>query len=284
MEREELSYTDDTAMALGLAASLSETVELDPQHVGETFRRNYEREPWRGYAAGPPAIFSLVQSLRISYSEAAQTLFGGTGSYGNGAAMRVAPVGLLYHASDDLYAKAAASAAVTHSHVIGKDGAAVQAQAVAMAVKLDSAQPFPRDSFVEEIIASARTPQIQAKMKRVKYLLTEDAPPDLAAEELGQSVMMDESMPFALFCFLRHPRSFERCLFCAVSNGGDRDTLGAMSCAVSGAYLGIEAIPGRWLEKLENRREIERIAVELAERCERSGLSRTRESQVSRVP
>jgi ADP-ribosyl-[dinitrogen reductase] hydrolase len=47
-------------------------------------------------------------------------------------------------------------------------------------------------------------------------------------------------------------------------NGGDADTLGAMACAISGAYLGAEAIPRAWREKLENRQAIEELAVRLA--------------------
>jgi poly(ADP-ribose) glycohydrolase ARH3 len=74
---------------------------------------------------------------------------------------------------------------------------------------------------------------------------------------------MHESMPFAVYAFLRHPQSFEGCLLCAVLHGGDRDTLGAMACAVSGAYLGIEAIPPAWREKLENRKHIEDLADKL---------------------
>lgn len=263
---EELVYTDDTAMALGLAESLLEKGTLDQQHLGETFHHNLEREPWRGYAMGPPTIFSLVRSTRISYPEAARTLFGGAGSFGNGSAMRVAPVGLFFHASAHLYAKAAASAEVTHAHVVGKDGAAVQAQAVAMALKLDPMKAFPLASFVNELVVTARTPVIRGKMQLVRSMLEEHATDEVAAQRLGRSVMMDESMPFAIYSFLCYPQSFEQCLFCAVLNGGDRDTLGAMACAVSGAYLGVEAIPDVWTEKLENRREIERLASALADR------------------
>ena len=70
-------------------------------------------------------------------------------------------------------------------------------------------------------------------------------------------------MPFALFSFLRHPKSFEDCLFCAILHGGDRDTLGAMACAVCGAYLGIEAVPHYWKAKLENRSYFEDLALSL---------------------
>jgi ADP-ribosylglycohydrolase len=38
-----------------------------------------------------------------------------------------------------------------------------------------------------------------------------------------------------------------------------------MACAISGAYLGIKAIPKSWIEKLENRSYIEQLASQLAE-------------------
>ena len=260
-----LRYTDDTAMSIGLAESLIKKGCLDQHDLGETFRYNYEREPWRGYASGPPTIFSIVKQSGSTYAEAARSLFGGTGSLGNGAAMRIVSVGLFFHDSPDLYEKACMSASVTHAHPVGKDGAAVQARAVSCAVKLDPKEAFPYRTFMDTLIDFAITPQIEEKMLRVQKLINAQSPPSFAAEQLGQTVAVHESMPFALFSFLRHPKSFEDCLFCAILNGGDRDTLGAMACAISGAYLGIESIPQSWREKLENRSYIEDLALRLSE-------------------
>lgn len=255
----EFRYTDDTAMAIGLAESIMKVGGIDQHQLGKTFSQNFQREPWRGYASGPPTIFSLVQKLGISYTEAAHRLFGGSGSLGNGAAMRIVPVGLFFHQDQDLYQHASASAQVTHAHPVGMDGAAVQAFAVASAVKLDPKKEFPLRVFTQALIHFARTPEMQGKMKRVQRLLIEDVSPEVAADQLGRTVAVHESMPFAIFSFLKHPQSFEECLFCAILHGGDRDTLGAMSCAISGAYLGIEAIPQAWREKLENRAYIEHL-------------------------
>jgi len=270
-----LVYTDDTAMAIGLAEailtskSITQVGRLDEQQLGDTFRANYKHEPWRGYAMGPPTVFRLVEKRGMSYSEAARTLFGGQGSFGNGAAMRIAPVGLFFHDSSDLYEQARASASVTHAHPVGVDGAAVLARAIAQAVKLHPQEPFPLEHFSQGLVDFARTPEIRDKMVLVRTLLAEDVPPRDAARRLGRGVAVHKSMPFAIYSFarssaLRHPQSFEACLFCAILNGGDRDTLGAMACAVSGAYLGVEAIPQAWREKLENRQYIEELALELA--------------------
>lgn len=265
---ETLRYTDDTAMALGVAESLAELGRIDSENLGRTFHRNYIKEPWRGYASGPPTIFSLVKMTGISYKDAAARLFHGMGSFGNGAAMRAAPVGLFYHRASELYEHAVASAEVTHAHPIARDGAAVQAFAVARATELKPGETFPLEAFADALHRFARTPEIRKKMLLVRDLAMDDAPVEEAARVLGQSVAMHESMPFALFAFLKRPHSFEECLFCAVLNGGDRDTLGAMACSVSGAYLGANALPPEWTRKLENRDLLERLALTLLKRSQ----------------
>ena len=260
-----LVYTDDTAMAIGLAESITQVGRLDQRHLGDTFRSNFNREPWRGYASGPPTVFAKVESGGMSYAEAARSLFRGQGSFGNGAAMRVAPMGLFFHDAPDLYEQVRASVTVTHAHPIGVDGAAVLAKAVAQAVRLDPGEAFPFEEFSQGVIDFARTPEIREKMVLARDLVVQDVLPSDAARRLGRSVAVHESMPFAVYSFLRHPRSFEGCLFCAILNGGDRDTLGAMACGVSGAYLGIEAISLAWRAKIENRQQIEGLASKLAE-------------------
>ena len=262
---DKLIYTDDTAMAIGLAESILLKKGIDQQHLGDTFSRNFFREPWRGYASGPPTLFSLVRHTGISYVEAARSLFEGMGSMGNGAAMRIAPVGLFFHQSERLYDEACASAEVTHAHPVGKDGAAVLAWAISQAVKLNPEKEFPREGFIKPLIEFSITSEIREKMGLIQELIDGEVSTEIAADRLGRSVAVDESMPFALYSFLRYSKSFEGCLLCSILNGGDRDTLGAMACAISGAYLGIEAIPKSWQDKLENRAFIEKLASSLAE-------------------
>ena len=258
-----LEHTDDTAMAIGIAESLTETGTLDTNHLGETFRKNYEREPWRDYAAGPPTIFMLVRK-GASYTEAAESLFGGRGSFGNGAAMRITPVGLYFHDAPDLYAQAEKSARVTHTHELGVDGAAVLAKAVAMATALDPQRDFPFDEFCRELQTFAQTSEFREKMRLVEKLAPGEAHNIEVAHQLGADVTAQNSVPFAIYSFLRSPMSYEKCLFNAVLSGGDRDTMGAMACGISGAYLGINAIPTKWREKLEKRDLIESLARKLA--------------------
>jgi poly(ADP-ribose) glycohydrolase ARH3 len=268
--QENLIYTDDTAMAIGLAQSLKRTGKIDQKDLGDTFRTNFYQEPWRGYASGPPTVFSLVQELGISYQEAARRLFNGSGSFGNGGAMRIAPLALFFHDSPELYEYACESAQVTHAHPVGTDGAALLALAIAQAVRQDPNKPFRHRDFTAMLVDNARTIEMQKKIKLVEKLLQDKTGPDQAAQELGRTVAVQESMPFALFSFFRFPQSYEECLFCAILHGGDRDTLGAMAGALSGACLGIARIPPGWRQKLENHNRISELALALAGTPDRS--------------
>jgi poly(ADP-ribose) glycohydrolase ARH3 len=269
---DQLRYTDDTAMAIALAESLIRDGGVDQEKLGLRFSKSFYREPWRGYASGPPTIFSMVSRMGISYVEASRALFRGMGSLGNGAAMRIAPLGLFFYDSSYLYDQACASAEVTHAHPVGMDGGAVQACAVAQAVAQDPSKGLPVKTFLEKLLRTSKTHEIKEKLALVKRLIEEKASPSLASEMLGRTVAVHESMPFALYSFLSYPGSLEECLCCAVLHGGDRDTLGAMACAISGAYLGVEAIPEGWTEKLENGEYIAALALQLAKaRKERPG-------------
>lgn len=255
-----LRYTDDTAMAQALAESLAAVGDLDPQHLGEGLQRRYEREPWRGYGAGPPQIFLRVAATGESYETAARRLFGGAGSLGNGAAMRVAPLALFFHDSPELDAKARLSALVTHAHPVGVDAAAIQALAVAGALHLETGAAFDGAHFAESLAQHARTQELFRKLTALAGLLRSGAAPEAAAAALGTGVRGDESVPFALYCFLRHAHDYRAAVECAALQGGDRDTLGTLAGAVSGAFLGLEAIPARWRARLEEAGRIESLA------------------------
>ena len=264
---ERLRYTDGIVMTIALAETLLERNDVDPQLLGNTLRESYHEEPWRGYGEGARSIYSLVENEGIGYIDAARRLHGGEGSYGNGAAMRVTPVSLYFYNSPDLYEKVKASAEVTHAHPVGIDGAAVLARAQAVTATLNNRRPFSPEALLDDLIAFARTAEMRGKLESISRMLVQPADAQQAAETLGMSVLVHESVPFALYAFLRHPHTFIECVLFAVLNGGNRDSLGAMAGAVAGAYLGIEAIPVRWRNKLENDNRIEALARELAARA-----------------
>ena len=147
---EQLIYTDDTHMTIGVAESLMKSKGFDGDHMTQIFTKNYEAEPWRGYGPGPPIIFGMIRSGE-SWCNAANRLYRG-GSFGNGSAMRVAPVGLLYSRKlETLREIAYQSSSITHSHELGKEGAALQACAVALALNTPSDEDIDREAFLSRL-------------------------------------------------------------------------------------------------------------------------------------
>ena len=61
---EQLIYTDDTHMTIGVAESLVASKSFDGEHMAQSFIKNYEAELWRGYRPGPPRIFGMKRAAR----------------------------------------------------------------------------------------------------------------------------------------------------------------------------------------------------------------------------
>jgi len=254
-------WTDDTHMMIGVAESLIANKGFNGKHMAWTFIKNWEKEPWRGYGPGPPRVFRKIKS-GVPWNEAAGQLYGGMGSYGNGAAMRVAPVGLFYYDDENRLREVAyKSAEITHTHELGKEGAAIQAYAVALAVKVESESFNPID-FLEKLIEFTRVDAYKEKLEKAKGLLNNDDKREII-RNLGNSVEALNSVPTAIYYFAKHHQSYAKAVLYAISLGGDTDTIGAMTGAIAGAYHGIEAIPSVWVQKLERRDYIERLADEL---------------------
>jgi poly(ADP-ribose) glycohydrolase ARH3 len=261
-ERQEvLTYTDDTHMMLGVTESLIKSGDFDGEDMAQTFVRNYELEPWRGYGPGPPRLFRLIKA-GASWDEVAQRLYH-TGSYGNGAAMRIAPIGVFYHNNlIKLREVAYKSSQITHAHRLGKEGAALQAYAIAQAVSLGQQEALEQASFLAKLISYTSEETYREKLNRIGALLAcQDR--GRVITELGNGVEAFNSVPTAIYCFLSHPRSFAQAVLYAISLGGDTDTIAAMTGAISGAYLGLDSIPSRWKDKLENREYIQELAEKL---------------------
>ena len=254
-------WTDDTHMMIGVAESLIANKGFNGEHMAWTFIKNWEKEPWRGYGPGPPRVFRMIKS-GVAWNEAAKQLYGGMGSFGNGAAMRVAPIGLLYYDDvEKLREIAYKSAEITHTHVLGKEGAAIQAYAVALAVQTERDNLNPEE-FLEKIANFTENSVYREKLEKARLLLKKDNKKEVI-KMLGNTVEAFNSVPTAIYCFAKNHQSYAKAVLYAVSLGGDTDTLGAMTGAIAGAYHGVENIPNIWIKKLENKEHINMLAKEL---------------------
>jgi len=250
-----LRCTDDTHMTLATATSLIACGGFDADHMGATLAEQYAQEPWQESTSEEAA--RVLDGLRAGrrLEEMAAELFGGTGSFGNGAAMRVAPIGLLDHRDMATAASVARSAAkITHAHPIGQDGAALQAAAVAELVRMDRSGGLDRTAFVTRLQEHAATRRFQDLLEEAKKLF--EASPSQIVDLLGNGVEAHRSVTTSLLAFLRAPDRFEDAVLFAVSLGGDADTITSMTGALAGAWLGRQSIPGTWVNRLDEAEEI----------------------------
>ena len=233
-------YTDDTEMSISVAECLIEHGIIDSEDLARRFRKNFT--PTRGYGPGMRKIAEAM-NLRQDWKHVVATIFPG-GSLGNGAAMRVASVGLLFHRDLDRVAEEAmASASITHLHPIGIDGAIVFATAVALILRLEG--PFDRRAFFAELAARATTEEFQWQLTTASKMEAGDS------LTFGNSLEAHRSVTSALLCFAAWPDSYERAVSRAIGMGNDTDTLAAMAGALSGAHLGHAALPANLLAQME---------------------------------
>ncbi len=260
------TYTDDTEMMIAVAESLCRCKGFNGSDMARAFVENFN--PERGYGGGTTKVLSLIRSGK-PWEEAGKEVFNG-GSYGNGSAMRVAPVGcLFYDKPQQLKEIARLSSIITHPHQLGIEGAVLQSLAVAKALRIDSSKKMDPLTFLQELIEEfdPQSKEYQDKLYTIERLLMKKPGREEVVKELGNDVRAHNSVPTAVYSFLAFPDNFEEALIYAVNLGGDTDTIGAMTGAISGAYHGIRGIPLHWLEDLEEGPKghsyIEKLAREL---------------------
>jgi poly(ADP-ribose) glycohydrolase ARH3 len=254
-----MRYTDDTQMMIGVAQTLVEEGRIVEQTLCGHFAANFD--PDRGYGSGSRTIIEAILAER-DHRQVAATMFEG-GSYGNGAAMRVAPVGLFFHGdADRVWDEARLSALPTHTHPLGIEGAQLLALGVALCI---GCPVWDRALFFKALAARCRTDEFRGQIEQA-------ASAESAAEiaTLGNGIEAHRSVPAALACFARHPDDFAGTVTSAIRLGGDTDTIAAMAGALAGARVGAKQLPSALLNKLEDgrqgRAEIIRLATELYER------------------
>lgn len=253
-ERQELKFSDDTQMTMDVAESLTECESFEGEHMAKLSARNHD--PSRGYGPSTSQILEKIKHGELWYTPAMLAM-DGKGSYGNGSAMRVAPVGLLYHQDPTKVREVAeASSKITHTHPLGVEGAAVQALAVSLAVQ---STDFSAKDFLKRLIGTTKNETYLQKLKKVEGLLAGKPSPSEVAKELGNGIEAFNSVPGAIYCSLAFP-SFRDAVLNAVALGGDADTIGAMTGAIAGARHGAVAIPEVWSKKLEGRQRLEELA------------------------
>ena len=239
-------WTDDTHMALSVVETLIAEEGIDPDALVQRFVERYRRQPHRGYGRGAHRLLTNIEN-GASWRDEATALFNGSGSYGNGAAMRAAPIGAYFarhpaRAADE----ARTSAGTTHTHPEGASGAI--AVAVAASVRFGGDRPAGPE-FIEEVLRFTPRGETYDRLNEARSIQPFDLGGAIHNLGTGHDVAAYDTVPFCLWIVANHGENFAEALWKTVSGGGDADT----TCAIVGGILGGAgvAIPPVWRERRE---------------------------------
>jgi ADP-ribosylglycohydrolase len=245
------TYTDDTEMALSIVEILEERGGIDQDLLATRFASRMQFH--RNYGKGAYAVLCGVKE-GLDWRLLSQIGFRGVGSFGNGAAMRVAPVGAFFadQPVEVVCNQARLSAEVTHAHAEGIAGAIAVAVAAALAwQKRGARRTLGRNwiAAVRDAVPPGYTRDAVAEALNVPSNATIAE----AAKTLGNGsgVTAPDTVPLCLWVVAHASKGFEEALWHMVSALGDRDT----TCAIVGGILalipGPDGIPQHWLQSRE---------------------------------
>jgi len=245
-------WTDDTSMALCLAASLAELGRFDPKDQIERYWR------WRdaGYYSSTGRCFDIggtVSAALRRYRETGDPFAGSTNplSAGNGCIMRLAPVPMFFF-PDEAAAKwySAESARTTHAAEECVEASRLLGGMICRAL----AGASKDDVLLGDAAACDGPPRIAA-IARGEYVT-------LAEPDVRGTGYVAESLEAALWCFA-HTGDYRSAVLRAANLGDDADTTAAVCGQLAGAFYGAAGIPQRWRAILAMRDRIEALANDL---------------------
>lgn len=258
-------WTDDTSMALCLAASLVEWKGFDAHDQMECYLR------WRdtGYMSSTGRCFDIggtVSSALWRFEQMGDPFVGSTNPHtaGNGSLMRLAPIPLFYAGNPhEAIEKAAASSRTTHAAQTAVDACRYMAALIVGALQgankeeLLSSRYSPVPDFWQQQPLNAEIDEIAAGSFKRRQ------PP-----EIRGSGYVVKSLEAALWAFY-HSSSFREGCLLAVNLGEDADTTGAVYGQLAGAFYGEQGIPEQWRMRLAQHLLIESLADQLFELANR---------------
>ena len=261
-------YTDDTQLTLAIVKSLLTCGHVDPADIGAEFVKLWESNEIVGAGqVAHRAVKRLMEGVPWQDAAAADDL------PWNGAAMRIAPVGLWHcDRQNELVRDVELASFVTHRHPLAVDGAIAVAAAVACAATWSEIETASFLDAVRGPVAD-RSPEFAARILRLGEWLRLDETTALQAivadsewakgGGFGVPVHVEPTVLAALYVFLKSPGDYLATVDCALRAGGDVDTVAAIAGAISGAHNGVAAIPRDLVEGVKDSAEILNLGARL---------------------
>lgn len=254
-------FTDDSQLARELLISIVECREFSADNYAARMVKLFQanRIVNRGIACNA-AMRRMVTG--ISWQEAGCP----PPQAGNGTAMRVAPIAMMYsHDEDTLIRFAREQGWITHRDHRCDAGSVAVALAVAMALegRLQPAEFLRRISDTITPIHSEFGTAVSRLIDMVplppgevvERASTEGVETNIDTGWPGISPFVVSTVLWSLYCFLHSPDDYYTSIWHSIAVGGDVDTTAAITGAISGAYNGLSSLPNHLLEMLHDHGE-----------------------------
>jgi ADP-ribosyl-[dinitrogen reductase] hydrolase len=246
------TITDDTQLALRIARSLEDNGGFRPEDIANRFVEWYESGPFDIGTTTRDSIQSLQGG--VSWKRAGEQVWDHSpegSNAGNGSVMRCAPYAIAFtDRSQQLRRISQDSSRITHADPRCTHGCAVLNLTIANCLRGE-------DSPLEEALDSASKDAPDELVDPLR-----DLPQSVNPIHLRNTGYVVHTLQTALYDALRAD-SFEEAVIAAVNRGGDADTNGAVTGAVTGARFGAGEIPDRWINRIDEASELERLAKSL---------------------
>lgn len=241
--------TDDSVMAIGIYNCLKKSGKIIQDDLAQEFSKNFMQCPDMGYGAGAAKLLRSI-SRGQSWKVLSKSAFDGSGSMGNGGAMRITPIGAYYNDDfDQVIENTAICTEITHYNEEAIAGSIAVAIATALACRLRiESKVITPDEFINEVCKYTPKSITLDKMKK-SLLFADKSNPKLVALKLGNgdTILTQDTVPFVIWAAAHFMDDFENALWKTVSVLGDRDTTCAMVGGVIAAFKGEQCIPTEWL-------------------------------------
>ena len=185
-------------------------------------------------------------------------------SKGCGGVMRVAPVGLFLAGITDrktVFDVGCRSAEITHGHPSGYLAAGVLAALIAGIIEkqtLSQSLGVALDILQEH----EDHQEVLAKVHAAIRLSEEGSDRTQVFSTLGEGWIAEEALAISVYSCMAW-KGLEEAVTFSVNHGGDSDSTGSITGQIMGAVMGFESIPDRWIQHLELKDTIEKIALDL---------------------
>lgn len=243
-------FTDDTVMGICITRLLELHGSIDQDALAKRFAEEYALDPHRGYGNGAHEILRAICKGHDWRVVSAQ-VFNGRGSMGNGAAMRVGPLGAWFYDSVPKAAEQAAlSAEVTHCNVEGKAGAIAVAVAASLAAswQMQESVQSNQHQLIQEVLV--HVPDSMTKDVLQQALSVPDSSTAHDAAGLlgcGEQILSQDTVPFCLWSAQKWLTDYAAALWETASVFGDIDTNCAIVGSIVSVAVGKSGIPEDWL-------------------------------------